>query len=178
MSKQQIIVFVGPDKCGKTEIGNELGRRLNIPTFKASTEKGKFRNEEDFILEMQYADPRMIDILKQTGYSLILDRAWPCEWVYSTAFNRDTDGEAIFNSDQGFADLGAKVVVCYRSSYNGLVDEDAPDRLTPPVLEKLEQLYRSFSQMSACEFYFLNVDDEDLDREVDEIMTFINEEIN
>lgn len=175
---QQVIIFVGPDKCGKTEIANELSKQLSIPTFKSSTEKGKFRNEEDFILEMQYADPRMIDILKQTGYGIILDRAYPCEWVYSTAFNRETDGTAIFNSDQGFAELGAKVVVCYRSDYNGLVDEDAPERLTEDMLERLEQLYRSFAQMSACEFYFLNVDDEDLEREVNEIMTFINEEIN
>ena len=175
---QQIIVFVGPDKCGKTEIAHELSQQLGIPTFKASTEKGKFRDEEDFILEMQYADPRMVDILKQTGYSIILDRAWPCEWVYSTAFNRETDGDAIFKSDNGFANLGAKVVVCYRTSYNGLVDEDAQDRLTEDMLGKLEQLYRSFAQMSACEIYFLNVDDEDLEREVSEIMTFINEEIN
>ena len=174
--EQKIIVFAGPDKCGKTEISRELSRRLNIPTFKASTEKGKFRNEEDFILEMQYADPRMIDILRQTGYSLILDRAWPCEWVYSTAFSRETDGEAIFVSDKGFASMGTKVGICYRTCYNGLVDEDAPDRLTPNVLSKLEQLYRSFAQMSACDFYFLNVDDEDLEREINEIMSFINEE--
>ena len=170
---QTIIALVGPDKCGKTEIGDELSKRLGIPLFKANTEKGKFRNGDDFINEMRYADPRTIDLLRQTGYSLILDRAWPCEWVYSRAFNRGCDSAATDKSDIGYASLGAVVIVCSRTSYKGIVDDDAPEKLTEPMLNKLHSLYEDFAKQTRCRVMFLNVDDENLDREVGDIISFL-----
>ena len=170
---QTIIALVGPDKCGKTEIGNELSKRLGIPLFKANTEKGKFRDGSDFVNEMRYADPRTIDLLTQTGYSIILDRAWPCEWVYSRAFNRESDHDATEQSDIGYSGLGAVVVVCVRTSYEGIVDDDAPEKLTEPMLSKLHSLYEDFAKQTRCRVMFLNVDDEDLDREVNDVISFL-----
>jgi hypothetical protein len=102
-----------------------------------------------------------------------MDRGWPCEWVYSRFLERPTDEEATRNSDRHFAEMGAKVIVCYRTNYEGLYDEDRPDLLTAPNLEYLSHLYRQFGNWTLCDTYYLNVDDEDLDREVTEIMNFI-----
>jgi len=173
MNDQTLIVFCGADKTGKTEIAHALSEKLGIPYFKASNEKAKFRNDKDFINEMRHADPRMLDFLNQTGYSLIMDRGWPCEWVYSRFLERPTDEEATRNSDRHFAEMGAKVIVCYRTNYEGLYDEDRPDLLTTQNLEYLSHLYHQFENWTLCDVYYLNVDDEDLDREVAEIMNFI-----
>lgn len=174
--KQHVIALVGPDKCGKTEIGNKLSEVLGIPLFKAKSEKKKFREGEDFINEMRYSDFRMFDFLEQTGHSVILDRAWPCEWVYSQAFERATDESATLASDSSAAALGAKIIICYRTSYEGLVDEDAPDKLRQPMLEKLHMLYEDFAAVTKCRCMFLNVDDENLEREIDDILRFLEEE--
>ena len=54
MTQQQIIVFCGADKTGKTEISQELSHKLKIPYFKASREKLKFRNGDHFVNEINY----------------------------------------------------------------------------------------------------------------------------
>ena len=41
---QQVIMLVGPDRCGKTEIAKELSKRTGIPRFKASTEHDTYLN--------------------------------------------------------------------------------------------------------------------------------------
>ena len=67
MMDQKIIIFCGADMTGKTEISRALSKKLNIPYFKASTEKNNFKKSPEFFInEMRYADPRMTDMLKQT----------------------------------------------------------------------------------------------------------------
>ena len=68
-------MFVGPDMCGKTNISQELSKRLQIPYFKPSEEKLTFLNNQDkFVLDAKYADTRMADFLKQTKHSVIFAR--------------------------------------------------------------------------------------------------------
>src|ERR1044072_5761579 len=114
--KQQIIVLCGPDRCGKTEIAKELSSRLGIPSFKASSEHETYlKQPNQFVYQLRYADVRMVDFLAQTGYSVIMDRAWPCERAYSQVMNRQTDPTALIRIDNAMAKLGARVVICYRS---------------------------------------------------------------
>ena len=176
MTQQQIIVFCGADKTGKTEISQELSHKLKIPYFKVSREKLKFRNGDHFVNEMKYADPRLIDVLSQTGYSLIMDRGWPCEWVYSRFLNRQTDDGALRYSDNGFSQLGAKIIICYRNDYSGLIDEDRPDLLTPTNLEKISKLYNEFGKWTKCDVFYLNVDSENLPEQITEICNFLTKE--
>jgi hypothetical protein len=175
MKEQKIIIFCGADMTGKTEISKALSKKLDIPYFKASTEKNNFKKSPEFFInEMRYADPRMIDIIKQTGLSLIMDRGFPCEWVYSHAFNRETDNTATFKSDKEFSKLGAKIIICYRNYYDGLIDPDRPDLLIPSKLLEINDLYFKFTKISSCETYCLNVEDENIERELNEILSFIN----
>jgi hypothetical protein len=173
---QQIVVLSGPDMCGKTQIANELSRRTGIPCFKASTEHQSFLNEQNkFLLQLRYADPRALDIITQTGCSIIMDRGWPCEFAYSRFFNRDTDLEQLRRIDDGYAALGALVVFCYRTSYDGLVD-DLSSRLGPSALASIDKSYRDFLRWTSCRTKLLNVDDEDLDREVGELLDAMHEQ--
>lgn len=173
--KQTIIIFEGADRCGKTQIAHELSARLSIPYFKASNERDVYLNKKDyFIKHLQYADPRVVDVLKQTGQSLIMDRAYPSEWVYSKVMNRETDDRMLEKVDESFAELNAWIVVCHRSSYQGIVD-DIDSNINEDVLKNLDNEYKNFLKFTKCKKMMLNVDDENLDREVNDVLFTLGE---
>ena len=169
--KQQIIIFVGPDRCGKSEISKQLSLCTGIPYFKASSEHSTFlkKSPDDFMKQLQYADPRVIDLLKQTGHSVIMDRGFPCEFAYSAVLNRQTDQAAILDIDRAYAKLGATLVFCHRSSYEGIKDDLDPS-IDEGKLQQLHHMYETFFNMSKCKVVMLNVDDEDINREIVEII--------
>ena len=60
--KQQIVFFVGPDRCGKTEISKATSAAIGVPYFKASSEHDSFLSSkvtkrEAFLNQLRYADP-------------------------------------------------------------------------------------------------------------------------
>lgn len=170
---QQIIVFSGPDRCGKTQIAHELSRRTGIPYFKASTEHQSFLDEQDkFLMQLRHADPRVLDLLMQTNHSIIMDRGWPCEYAYSRFFGRETDLAQLRRIDSGYAALGALVVVCVRTSYLGITD-DLDSRLGADELSAIDANYRDFIEWTRCKTKLLYVDDENIDREINELMPII-----
>jgi hypothetical protein len=171
--RQQIVVMVGPDRCGKTEISQALSKSIGVPYFKASSEHDSFLNKQDlFVNQLRFADTRMVDFLTQTHHSVIFDRAWPCEKVYSVLYERPTDDAVLRHVDSAMADIGAKIVVCYRSNYDNVVDDLDPS-LDGKKLLQIEEEYRKFAQWTKCKVHFLNVDDENLIREVEEVLQFM-----
>lgn len=176
---QHIVFFVGPDRCGKTEIAKATARRLNVPYFKASSEhdsylSSKVTRREAFLNQLRYADPRVFDVLKQSGHSLVFDRGFPCEWVYSRVFDRETDPTMLRHMDEMWSTIDARVVFCHRSSYEGIVDDLDP-KITARVLRDIHVEYENFFVWSRCRHLSLNVDDEDLTREVDDVTRFLME---
>lgn len=164
--------------CGKTQIAKELSKRLNIPYFKSSNEHSSFlasraSKSELFLNQLLYADPRAFDLVKQTGQSVVMDRGFPCEWVYSTVFKRKTDKEFILHMDSLWASLGAKIIFCWRSSYDGIVDDLDPT-LSGYLLQDIHDEYVNFLKLTKCEVIQLCVDDEDLEREINDLMCFLN----
>lgn len=173
MTKQQIVVLCGADMTGKTEISTALAEILKIPRFKATTEHQTFLSKQNmFVNQLRYADTRMVDFLEQTGHSVIFDRAWPCEWVYHQYFARESDIVALREVDLSFKEMGAKIVVCVRSSFEGIQDDLNP-RLNSDELTKIQALYVGFSKWTKCPVHFLNVDDENLEREISDVLTFL-----
>ena len=177
LSKQKLIIVVGPDMCGKTEIAKELARRLSVPYFKATSEHTSFLSSrvsknDQFLNQLRFADPRVLDILRQTGHSVVFDRGFPCEYAYSVVMNRETDIVMLRHLDEAYARLGAVVVFCRRSSYEGITDDLDPT-IGQELLDKLDAAYEGFSGWTKCKLLKLNVDDEDLDREVKEIIEFM-----
>lgn len=172
--RNMITILEGADMTGKSQIARELAKMLKLPCFKASTEKETFlSNQERFINDLKYADTRMVDFLKQTQHGCVFDRAYPSEWVYSQYFNRPTDWEALTYVDREFASLDAHIVICKRKSYDGIVDNLNP-KLKGKELVKLASLYERFALWTNCKVYKLYVDDEDLNREVKEVMKWLN----
>ena len=169
MDKQTVLVLEGTDGVGKTEIAKKLSEVLEIPYFKNPDEiiKLKWSN-----LEFKYRLPDQIYIasfLKQTRYSAIFDRAYPSEVAYSYAFGRDTDEELLTAIDQKFADLGAKIIICFKGAYSNYNDEQIP-------FDKIGQIFKGylrFINKTKCDWLLLETSDEDLKREIDAILEWL-----
>jgi len=177
VGRQRIVFFVGPDMCGKTEISRALARMTDIPYFKASSEHDAFLSSrvakrELFLNQLRYADPRVMDLLKQTGQSVIFDRGFPCEYAYSKVFNRETDTKMLAHLDEQWAKLDARIVLCCRNSYANVVDDLDPT-VKGETLQQIHDAYVDFATWTKCKLLKLQVDDEDLQRELDEVHYFI-----
>ena len=171
---QTVIIFEGPDQCGKTEIGIKLSKILNIPYFKNDNERQGFKDDEDYFINMlKYSDPFFLSYLRQSKSSIILDRSFPSEYVYSKAFGRETDIDALKWVDEQYSRLNTLIIVCYRTKYT-MDDDLCPKRLNAKKLEEIDTLYSEFSKtFTKCNVMFLNVDDEDLNREIYDILDYM-----
>jgi thymidylate kinase len=170
MTNQKIFILDGPDGCGKTNIGKELSRRLSIPYFKNQDEHRYFLKDPDYFRNaIRYVDRYFTSYLEDTGVSVILDRAWPSEFVYSQVLNRTTDFEVLRELDERHRALGTKIVIPVRSSYDNVNDDY--DEINKNI-QKIHQFYMEFAAWSKCDVQVLNVDDENLDREIEEILSF------
>ena len=70
------------------------------------------------------------------------------------------------------ASVGAKIIIPFRSNYDSVVDQ-FEDIITPDVLSRVDQVYRDFVKWTECDTLLLNVDDEDLSREILEVREFL-----
>lgn len=177
--KQLILFFVGPDMCGKTQISQEVAKVLNVPYFKASSEhdsylSSKVTKREAFLNQLRYADPRVFDVLRQTGYGLVFDRGFPCEYAYSKVLGRETDMIMLQHMDEMWSSIDARIIFCNRSSYAGIVDDLDPN-ITGDTLQSLHDAYLDFTSWTKCKVMNLNVDDEDLNREVMDVINYLQE---
>lgn len=168
-----VIMFDGPDRVGKTHMAIELSRRLDVPRFKNKQEHASFLDQKDYFENaMVYTDPYFASYLKQTGASVIMDRGYPSEYCYSKAFNRKTNDRMLCVVDELFADIGTKIIIPYRTSYAGLSD-DKFSVINSDMLMKLDKLYEQFAVWTKCSVLRVCVDDEDIEREMNEIIPFI-----
>lgn len=180
LTKQHIVFFVGPDMCGKTEISKATSKAMGIPYFKASSEHESFLSSrvtkrEGFLNQLRYADPRVFDVLKQTGYGMVFDRGFPCEYAYSKVLDRETDTVMLKHMDEMWASIDARIVLCHRQKgYKGIVDDLDPT-IDVHVLNELHDAYWDFALWTKCRLLKLKVDDEDLGREVADVMSFLKE---
>lgn len=173
MTRQYLIVWDGPDKCGKTEMAKEYSRRKGIPYFKNHRETPSFDDPDYFIRCCEFVESFFLPYLDQTRASLIQDRSWPSEYVYSRVFARRRDDKLIKRLDSEFARLGTRIIIPHRSSYVGIEDDIAT---ISPKLQQIHDLYAEFADWTLCKTLWLNVDDEDLEREMEEVEAFMGDD--
>ena len=172
-SSQQIIIFEGPDGCGKTNISTSLSKDIRVPYFKNKDEWKFFVDDPSyFVNALTYGDPYFLSYLEQTGASVIVDRWYPSEWVYSRVFDRPTNMNALEHIDRRAAALGAKIIIPFREDYSKVVDQ-FDSIITPDVLKQVHETYMGFAEWTECDTFFLNVDDEDIVRELREVQEFL-----
>lgn len=163
--KQTIIILEGADLVGKTNIGIALSNRLRVPYFKNYLEASSFNEVDYFFNTLKYAQPIVLQLLEQTRQSIIFDRLYPSEFVYSQVYNRKTDFDLLASLDKRYSKLGARIFLFERTDYGNLKD----DIIESDKLELIKEKYREFARFTKCKVNFINVDDENLEREVNEV---------
>jgi len=170
---QQVIIFEGPDGCGKTNISSALSDKIGVPYFKNKDEWKNFVDDPSyFVNALTYGDPYFLSYLEQTGASVIVDRWYPSEWVYSQVFDRPSNMHMLEQIDKRAASLNAKIILPFREDYSKVVDQ-FESIITPDVLKSVHESYLRFAEWTECSTYFLNVDDEDIMRELSEVQNFL-----
>lgn len=166
----QLVIVDGPDMCGKTQVARAMASRFGLTYFKNTRERAEFGQKNDyFINTLRYGLTYMLDYLRQSDASVVFDRCYPTEWVYARAFGRETDEACLRWCDEEFARLGGKVIVLRRRDYDGIVDDTHPHLVDTARLKQLDALYVQFAGWSKAPVYYVEVDDEDLDRELADI---------
>lgn len=170
-----MIALEGADMCGKTQIAKELCRRTGYPYHKNMDEwSSDLRTPDYFKNTLIYGSRLFNNLLYQVRPNVVLDRYYPSEWVYSSVFKRDTDESIVRSIDDRFAEAGGMIVLCRRKSFAGLQD-DLHNFIDAEVLEKIDRKYGEFAHWTSCKVKTVWVDDQDLDREVKEIISFMEE---
>lgn len=168
---QRVVIYEGADACGKTNMARELARRTGIPYFKNADEHRYFLKDPDyFVHAIRYVDSYFTSYLETSGASVILDRAWPSEFVYSHVLGRPTDMGVLRELDERHAKLGTVLVIPYRTSYVGMRDDY--EQVTSNI-QRIHDRYMELASWTRCRHLLLNVDDEDLAREMSETLTFL-----
>jgi hypothetical protein len=169
---KKIIIFDGPDKCGKTEMATELSNRIKYPYFKNKSEWDAFEKDPEYFLNaLKYGDTYFFNYMRQTNSKVILDRSFPSEWCYSRVFNRPTDEKVLRHVDKLAADAGACIVIPYRTSYAGMHDD--VHQIDENQLKLLSSVYEEFAEWTVCKVLRLCVDSEDINYEMNQILTFV-----
>lgn len=141
--KQPNILVVGPDRVGKTTVVSHISRITGVPSFKCPAEKQIFREGGRDSLAFDYT---LTHFLGQTRHRFVSDRAYPCEWVYSKVFGRQTDVPLLEMIDTAHANLGTRILYLYSSVPPAEEDDLVPSEKYWDV----KRTYDSFCEWTSC----------------------------
>lgn len=173
--KQRIIIFDGPDGCGKTNMSSYLGKVLDIPTFKNTNEWSFFglkKSKDYFKTAISSQHPYLLSYLKQTNQSVIFDRAHISEYVYSRVYNRELFDNEVKHCDNLSHELGAKIIIPVRKDYSVVNDEYG---VTQEKLEKIHDLYIEYCNITKCDYLLFYVDDDSIQENIENEYQLIRE---
>src|SRR3954464_5618431 len=92
--EQWRIIFDSPDGTGKTNIAQALAKELRVPYFRMGSQHDNWRARK-FKEALEFDQTYISEFLSQTKHSVIIDRAYPSEWVYSRVYGRETNEEVL-----------------------------------------------------------------------------------
>lgn len=151
MSRQHAIFIVGPDGSGKTEVSTAISSLTGMPRFKCPSEKewfvGKgFKEHLAFDLML----PHFVD---QTHTSFVSDRGYPCEWVYSRAFGRETDDDMLDHIDSLWHSRGGRIVVLARRDYSHVNDDLVETKMLPLIHDLYDEFVTCVTRLPHTRIY-------------------------
>ncbi len=165
---QQLIIFEGPDMCGKTEIAQAVSERLGVPVYKSGREHDLFHDKDAQYLTLKYGNYEMIKLLETTCASVIFDRFFPSEWVYSQVYDRTKDLDLVMEYDRYWASLGGKIIWLDKPEMDG---ED--ELIEDSRYNEIRQKYEQYMSLTSCDVFRLDTSDRNLETQVNKIYDFI-----
>lgn len=168
---QNIIILEGGDCTGKSEIARELKRIFGFETYRPTRQDVMRQGTQIEKIKNQILEGiALVDILSQSRHSLVFDRYYPSEWVYSKVFQRPQHLEELTKVDEAFASIGAKIVICFKTNFSNYSDDIIP---IEKCLE-INKTYIDFSLWTRCFTSMLDTTAVDLNLEIAHILGILN----
>jgi thymidylate kinase len=155
MNKQRVILMEGADGVGKTEIGRYLANLYGIPYFRMPSQHENWRKGQ-FKTALEFDQTYLAEFLMQTNHSVVVDRAWPSEWVYSQVYARDTNWELLEALDSLWMSMEAWIIIPLRRSFERAREDEV---VTKSKLPLIQQKYLEFAEWTECNVITFYVDD-------------------
>lgn len=162
MKKQTIVIFEGHDKAGKTTIANALAKELDLTVFKVTRDKYFW----DPVSYQTYATEAITQIIEKTGLSVILDRSFASDHMYSKLFKRPYNYSKGYETADRFGKLDALIVLCYKDKISYLDDPEDAAFISTADYDKMTEIYLEFLGEIDCRYIIINTSDHDLDKQL------------
>ena len=130
-----------------------------------------FHDKNAQFLTLKYGNYEMIKILETTQSSIMFDRFFPSEWVYSQVYDRTQDLGLVMELDEYWASLGGKIIWLDKPKMDG-IDE----LIESSKYNEIRQKYKTYMSLTKCEHLYLDTSDYDLNDQVNKICNFIIKE--
>ena len=111
-NKRHRLIFEGPDRCGKSNISSALSELIDVPAYKSGREHSLFNVPNAQYNVLKWAVYEQIKMIEICDASIIFDRFFPSEFVYSRVYNRPSDDELVFEYDGWWDRLDGKIIFC------------------------------------------------------------------
>jgi len=167
--KNDIIIFEGPDRCGKTEIAKNLADILDYQYFKNTEEHNNFKKGSfNVSIELKYITSLLSNI-EVKGNGIIFDRFFISEYVYAKMYKRSLNLKEIKHYDSLYAKSNAKIIYCYKDKYRTYDDEIIDIK----HINKIKKLYEQYFNKTEIKVFKLKTDDEDLINQLAVIISWL-----
>lgn len=154
--------------CGKTNIAEAVSSVTHVPVYKSGREHDLFHDPLANYHTLKYANYELIRMLDITGASVMFDRFFPSEWVYSQVFGRASDLSLVLEYDKYWSSLGGKIVFFDKPEMDG------EDELIPSNrYNEIRSLYQEYMKLTSCDFMYLDTSDKNLGNQVRQTVRFI-----
>ena len=168
------LIIEGHDGAGKTSLSKALSAKLDVPLYKCSKERTRMHlanNGANAKLNiLRFGIREQLDLIQQCNISVIYDRFFPSEWVYSHILERQTSDELVFEYDEWWSELSGKIIFLYKDFV-----EEQDELIQSSLLDSIKNRYVEYSKLKQCKFLFLNTTDKNVDNQLTKIISFLNE---
>ena len=162
------VILTSPDLCGKTNIAAELSRVTGVPTYKSGREHSLFHVKDAQYNILKYAVYEQLQIVSLCNLSIIFDRFFPCEFVYSKVYHRNSDDTLVLSYDSWWNELGGKIVFLDKPEMDG--DDEL---IAASKYQEIRTLYDKYKKLTTCKHITIDTSDYNLINQVNTILEFL-----
>lgn len=165
----QVLIFEGHDRCGKTTIANKLAERFNTQVFMTNSRECFTSSEAPGNLSVfnYYLAKYVQDIYqrKELNKPIIIYRSFLSEMVYAKLFNRETSDFHNKAADVLFNRVNATIILC-KNNRTVYGDETLPDSM----VQKSADLFDHYKMMVRCKVLELDTSSHNVDEYINSLV--------
>ena len=164
------VILEGCDKVGKTNIAAALSNVLDISVYKSGRENKLFHEKDGQYNVLKYGVYEQLQMVSALNLSVIFDRLFPSEWVYSKVYHRNSDDTLVLSYDSWWNEIDGKIIFLDKPEMDG---ED--ELISQDKYQEIRALYEDYKKLTVCKHITIDTSDYNLDKQVYTIMEFLQE---